>query len=198
MEAEARAHRGFTIRRAREEDIHQVIEVNMSSLPERYWFGFYLNILHNWGEAFLVAEADGRVVGYAMSRVEETRDPVLLGLRSELEPTDASPGAKGLLARITEGLSGLLATDRPVGHLVSIAVMPGYRRRGIGKALLAETIRVMKEVYNVDSIYLEVRVSNAPAISLYEKFGFKKVRIIYAYYDDGENAYVMVKRLREG
>ncbi|WP_460126217.1 GNAT family N-acetyltransferase [Stetteria hydrogenophila] len=197
METGVRESREFIIRRAREDDIYQVIEVNMASLPERYWFGFYLTLLRNWGEAFLVAEADGRVVGYAMSRVEETRDPVLLGLKSELEPASRPPESRGLLSKIAGGLYGFLASSRPVGHLVSIAVMPAYRRRGIGKALLSETIRVMRDVYKVDAIYLEVRVSNKPAISLYEKLGFRKVRIAHAYYADGEDAYIMVKRLRE-
>lgn len=184
------------MRKAREDDIHQVMEVNMASLPERYWYGFYLSLLHNWGDAFLVAEADGRVVGYAMSRVEETKDPVLLGLASELEGLGKERESRGIISRITESLSNFLASSRLVGHLVSIAVLPEYRRRGIGKALLAETIRVMREVYDTEAIYLEVRVSNAPAISLYEKFGFRKVRIIHGYYADGEDAYVMVKRLK--
>jgi ribosomal-protein-alanine N-acetyltransferase len=80
---------------------------------------------------------------------------------------------------------------------VSIAVLKEYRRRGIGSKLLEETIRASREFYDAEAIYLEVRVSNKPAISLYEKFGFKKARIIRGYYMDGEDAYVMVKRLKE-
>lgn len=179
--------RQFTIRRARPEDIEAVMEVNMASLPERYWYGFYLTLLERWGEAFLVAEVEGKIVGYAMSRVEETRDPVLLGLKNELE--------EGKSSIISSLLEAIRSKPRRVGHLVSIAVLPGYRRRGIGSALLAETIRVMRDVYRVEAIYLEVRVSNRPAISLYEKFGFRKARVIRGYYSDGEDAYVMVKRL---
>ncbi len=183
-----RARQGFMIRRAREEDIPRVIEVNMASLPERYWYGFYLTLLQNWGEAFLVAEADGRIVGYAMSRIEYTRDPVLLGLRNDME-------GRSLIRRVAGVVEGLLSSPRKVGHLVSIAVLPGYRRRGIGSALLRETIRAVGEAYGAEALYLEVRVSNEPAIRLYEKFGFVKVRRITAYYADGEDAYVMVKRL---
>ena len=179
--------RSFVVRRARLEDIDQVIEVNMASLPERYWRGFYLALLESWGEAFLVAEVGGRVIGYAMSRVEETSDPVLLGYWNELES-----GKPGLLGAI----KSLLRRPGRVGHLVSIAVLPGYRRRGVGSALLSETIRVLSEVYGVESIYLEVRVSNEPAIRLYEKFGFRRARRVRGYYADGEDAYVMVKRLK--
>ena len=39
---------------------------------------------------------------------------------------------------------------------------------------------------------LEVRVSNVPAIGLYEKCGFKKAAIRRQYYQDGEDAFLMV------
>lgn len=47
-------------------------------------------------------------------------------------------------------------------------------------------------------IDLEVRVSNEPAKKLYEKYGFKNVGIRKGYYNDGEDAIVMVKTLKEG
>ncbi len=173
----------FRIRRARHEDIPEVMRVNLESLPEHYWYGFFEYLLDNWGEAFLVAEVNGSIVGYAMSRVETVTDPVLAGLEDN----------RSIVKRILGPLSG---SAWRVGHLVSIAVLEEFRGRGIGKGLLRETIRVMDKVYNVEAIYLEVRVSNEVAIKLYEKFGFKKVRIIHGYYRDGEDAYVMVKRLR--
>ena len=180
----------FTVRKARPEEIYIVMDINQRTLPENYWYGFYKFLLDNWGEAFLVAEtSEGDIIGYAMSRVERTRDPVILGLKSELE------NDKSVLSKVIDAIRSQLAEERPVGHLVSIAVLPEYRRKGVGSALLAKTIEVMDRVYNVDAIYLEVRVSNAPAIRLYEKFGFKKVRVWRGYYRDGEDAYIMVKRL---
>jgi len=62
---------------------------------------------------------------------------------------------------------------------------------GIGEALLKEALRAMAEYYSVKECYLEVRVSNLPAISLYKKLGFEVERIIKGYYADGENAYLM-------
>ena len=181
---------GFRIRRATLADIDAVMRVNLESLPENYWRGFYVYILENWPESFLVAEADGEIVGYALSRVEEHRDPVLLGLASELDDM-----GKRSVKRILDALNNFLSEPKPVGHLVSIAVLEDYRGRGIGKTLLQETIRVMRDVYKTVSIYLEVRVSNERAIRLYEKMGFKKVRLVPGYYRDGENAWVMVLRL---
>jgi ribosomal-protein-alanine N-acetyltransferase len=179
----------FTVRRARESDIPEVMRINVETLPENYWYGFYKHLLDNWGEAFLVAEIEGKLVGYAMSRVEEQADPVLLGLTVELEEEGS------FLKRIVSMLKSL-TEPRPVGHLVSIAVREQYRRTGVGSRLLEGTIRAMMDVYKTDSIYLEVRISNAPAIRLYEKYGFRKARIIKGYYSDGEDAYVMVKRIK--
>jgi ribosomal-protein-alanine N-acetyltransferase len=53
----------------------------------------------------------------------------------------------------------------------------------------------MKDNYGAEAVYLEVRVSNKEAISLYKKLGFEEVRIVKEYYRDGEDAYVMVKKL---
>ena len=169
----------YIVRRATREDIPAVMAVNLRSLPENYWYGFYEYILANWPHSFLVAEVNGLIVGYSMSRVEETGDPLLLGLYDK----EGRPLVKGWL------------NPQKVGHLVSIAVLKEYRGRGIGSALLSETISVMKNIYQTASIFLEVRVSNTPAIKLYRKFGFKVVRRIPYYYRDGEDAYVMVLRL---
>ena len=100
-----------------------------------------------------------------------------------------------VMTRIERGFGFLRKFLRKLGHIVSIAVHPDYRRRGIGYALMIEVLKRMKELYNVDEAYLEVRVSNAPAIKLYEKLGFKKVKVIKYYYADGEDAYLMAKEL---
>jgi len=179
----------YIIRRATEADIDQVIEVNLRSLPENYWYGFYQYILSEWGDLFLVAEIGGKIVGYMMNRVEETHDRVLMGLENELEPAHKRSGPLDVFKRVFSG-------SARVGHVISIAVLQEYRRRGIGSALMSEALKIFEEKYDVDSVYLEVRVSNQPAINMYERFGFVKARIIRGYYRDGEDAYVMVKRLK--
>jgi len=50
--------------------------------------------------------------------------------------------------------------------------------------------------HNVSEIYLEVRVTNYPAINLYKKLNFEIVKVIPGYYSDGEDAYVMSLRLK--
>jgi len=186
---EVKSELRYIIRRATEADIDQVIEVNLRSLPENYWYGFYQYVLSEWGDLFLVAEIGGKIVGYMMNRVEETHDRVLMGLENELEPAHKRSGPLDVFKRVFSG-------SARVGHVISIAVLQEYRRRGIGSALMSEALKLFEKKYDVDSVYLEVRVSNQPAINMYEKFGFVKARIIRGYYRDGEDAYVMVKRLK--
>jgi len=49
----------------------------------------------------------------------------------------------------------------------------------------------------VTECFLEVRVSNHPAVNLYEKLGFTNVNRKLGYYMDGEDALVMAKPLKE-
>ena len=56
-------------------------------------------------------------------------------------------------------------------EITNIAVHPDHRRQGIGAALLGALIAHAKQTRAI-RITLDVRVSNAPALSLYEKFGF--------------------------
>lgn len=81
------------------------------------------------------------------------------------------------------------------GHVISIAVRPGYRRRGIGERLMIQAMEALKKHYGAEEVYLEVRVSNIPAINLYKKLGFRIIKTIANYYLDGEDAYVMAREL---
>jgi ribosomal-protein-alanine N-acetyltransferase len=88
------------------------------------------------------------------------------------------------------GFSGLLKK----GHIVSVAVLQQHRRKGIGEALVAQALENMR-IYNAKQCFLEVRVTNTPAIELYKKLGFEVTRTIHGYYSDGEDAYVMTRKL---
>lgn len=141
-------------------DLQDVIHINRVCLPENYTDFFFLDLHKRFPETFIVAEENGEIVGYIMCRIE-------FGLSDF-------------------GFSGLIKK----GHIVSVAVMPQHRRKGIGKALITEALNGMRS-YGAKQCFLEVRVTNDPAINLYKKLGFKITRTIHGYYADGEDAYVM-------
>jgi ribosomal-protein-alanine N-acetyltransferase len=78
------------------------------------------------------------------------------------------------------------------GEILNIAIDPDYRRCGIGKILVKEAITVARQK-GVRSLYLEVRVSNVPAITLYKSFGFHEIGFRRRYYVDGEDALLMIR-----
>lgn len=76
-------------------------------------------------------------------------------------------------------------------HITNIAVDTDYRRKGYGEALLKY---ILDDCYKemIKYITLEVRVSNKPAIALYEKYGFQSFGLRKKYYqDNNEDAMIM-------
>ena len=73
--------------------------------------------------------------------------------------------------------------------IATIAVLPEYRRKGIGRALLHACEAQLK----TPRLKLSVRATNHSAINLYEQEGYRSMDVWKAYYNDGENAIVMEK-----
>jgi ribosomal-protein-alanine N-acetyltransferase len=83
----------------------------------------------------------------------------------------------------------VLARYDTVWHLMNVAVDPVHQHRGIGRALLTDMI---ERAGPEEQYTLEVRTSNAPAIHLYETFGFRSAGMRPRYYrDTGEDAVIM-------
>ena len=140
------------IRRMCREDLDGVtaIEEETFAIP---WSreSFRQELERNVAARYLVAETNGRVVGYA--------------------------GAWVILDE---------------SHITNIAVLEGFRGRGIGKQL---TKALLQYLSNLGASYatLEVRVSNERAQHLYRSLGFVSVGKRKRYYEDnGEDAYLMV------
>ena len=159
----------YNLRKFEPKDLYQVMSINQRCLPENYSENFFMSLYKNFPETFIVAEKKGMIVGYIMCRIES-------------------------------GLSGIGFTPLSFskkGHIISIAVLPEHRGKGLGRALIEKALENMTRVYNAKSCYLEVRVSNEPAISLYKKVGFEVQRTIRGYYADGENAYIMSIKMQD-
>ena len=85
----------------------------------------------------------------------------------------------------------------PESELPDIVVAEAYRGQGLGKALLSESLVALKEK-GIDTIYLEVRVSNTPARNLYSHIGFEEIgKRKYFYSNPVEDAICMSLRIDE-
>ena len=154
----------FMIRRFESNDLDGVMDINRTCLPENYSGSFFLEVHAKFPEGFLVAVNQDKVVGYIMCRMER----------------------------------GFSETSRfrfvRKGHMISVAVLPQHRGKGIGSELVrqAEATLIEKEA---EEFFLEVRISNKSAQDLYSTLGFKQTRTIPFYYHNGEDATVMTKTL---
>ncbi len=154
----------FRTRQFQEKDLKTVMTINRACLPEHYPPRYFLYIYSSLPQAFRVAEVNTKVVGYTMGR-------------------------------IVSGTSCFSHFRRvKKGHTISIAVLPQYRRMGIGKRLLLESVANMKAAGATEA-YLEVRVSNDTAIQLYQKLGYVIVKELRKYYMDNESAYLMCRKI---
>lgn len=82
--------------------------------------------------------------------------------------------------------------DGDIAEMLNFCVDTNMQGQGIGKELLEYTFNIFKDL-SANSSILEVRESNYKAISLYNKFGYKKISVRKAYYSNGENALVLQK-----
>ena len=92
-----------------------------------------------------------------------------------------------------EILVGFIAMDlrrsQKTAWIATLAVLPAYRKSGIGSTLL----RISEDEVNLPRIRLSVRQSNQPAIQLYQKHGYQQIEVWKKYYKGGDNALVFEK-----
>jgi len=143
----------LTLRSVQARDLPAIYEIEKISFKEPYPPSFIDTLAYRNPEMFVVAEENGRIVGYVVAMLQ----------------------------------------GESLGRIVSIAVSPNRRRRGVGSALTLRILEVLKRL-GAESVRLEVRRSNIAAQRFYEKLGFKKACVIKNYYRD-EDAYVFVTAL---
>jgi ribosomal-protein-alanine N-acetyltransferase len=92
--------------------------------------------------------------------------------------------------RMVGFIAGDLRPSEQMAWIATVGVLPEYRGRGIGEAL----IRACEEQLGIPTIRLSVRLSNEGAVRLYQRLGYQRVGIWPNYYLDGEDAVVMEKQ----
>lgn len=106
-----------------------------------------------------------------------------------------NPLSLWLVAADDQVVAGYVGSQTVMGEadMMNIAVAPAYRRQRIAEKLVLSLIEMLND-RDAESLTLEVRVSNTPAISLYEKLGFIQVGRRPGYYrNPREDAYILRK-----
>ena len=106
------------------------------------------------------------------------------------------PGAECLVAEEGSEIQGFILTDRdgPAGHVITLDVAPGARRRKIGTALL-EAAHESLARHGVREVDLETSTANAAAVAFWKNAGYRECGVLPNYYENGEDAYWMTRTL---
>lgn len=157
----------YSIRTAKREDITRMDRCNRANLPENYGLMFYKEHLDRWPELSLIALSEtDEMLGYALGRVE--------------------------MAPIDRGSNLLYSKTEYVAHIASIAVNEQFRGRGVARNLMLQLQTGFAQHYDIDTVTLYCRVSNAAAIKLYsDSLNYVCQRTVPGYYADGEDACLM-------
>lgn len=153
-------------------DIERVFQLERELFPEDAWSRgmFWSELAHARGPCatrrYVVAEEDGRLVGYA-------------GLTSAGATADGDGGTRG-------GATG-------VADVQTIAVRRDHWSTGLGSRLLTELLRAAT-AFGCAEVLLECRIDNVRAQRLYERFGFETIGVRKGYYQPG-NVDALVMRL---
>lgn len=103
------------------------------------------------------------------------------------------PGVVRIKAVVDDEMIGFIAGEidrtRQLGWVTTVGVSPQYRGQGIGSALL----RACEESLDMPCVHLCVRCSNHAALAMYAHNGYRQVDRWHAYYQDGEDAFVLEK-----
>ena len=143
------------IRNAELSDVDTLMEIQATSLPERYTRAVFEKLI----EQTYVHVCAGVITGYIQSGISKKVDEI------------CEPYAFTIIDR------------KRVYIISSLAVREQYRNKGIGSQLLATIHRISKNpsVPWYPHVILQVRESN-PAGKLYDRYGFKTLGILDSYY----------------
>ncbi len=80
-------------------------------------------------------------------------------------------------------------------EIASLAVHPDYRRRGVADALMRHTLGALSAA-GVRRVELMVRTGNLAGAQLYRSLGFRRVRLVPRYYENGGDGFLMARAIQ--
>jgi ribosomal-protein-alanine N-acetyltransferase len=109
---------------------------------------------------------------------------------TEVRNEEVASSGPGTLGFVVASLN-----SRGAGHVITIDVIPGARRIGVGSALLTAAEQRLRSAGST-CVRLETAVNNSAALAFYKRHGYTVFKTIPRYYPDGLDAFVMQKNLR--
>ena len=177
------------VRLMRQEDIAQVTNIDRLVFPTMKPVINFHNELQNKLAHYVVVCSKDKVVDEPRGGGSET-SVLMLWLGSIFGWRNHPQKEADKLKQYIFGFAGLwMMADE--AHIINIAVLEEYRRKGIGELLVIAMVD-MAIAMKARFIVLEVRVSNIIAQGLYAKYGFKAVGVRHAYYTDNREDAVMM------
>ncbi|CDO94247.1 unnamed protein product [Kluyveromyces dobzhanskii CBS 2104] len=190
----------ITIRPATIDDILAMQNANLHNLPENYMLKYYMYHVLSWPEASFVATTTNEVDDIMDQLVEEEEidDKLSLPKEPKLDPSYIAHSGEKLVGYVLAKMNDDPDSQdtEPNGHITSLSVMRTYRRMGIAEKLMRQALFALCEVHKAKYVSLHVRQSNRAALHLYrDTLAFEVLSVESSYYQDGEDAYAMEKRL---
>jgi [ribosomal protein S18]-alanine N-acetyltransferase len=164
---------GFALRDFREEDFEALWQIDQQCFAPgvAYSRAELAAYTHRAGSFTVVAQtvsADGQTAGNRRVRA-----------------TESSAIVAFIIAEVNR---------RGLGHIISIDVLPAFRRSGLGSKLLREAENRLETV-ECPAVVLETAVDNGAALAFYKRHQYGVVKIVPRYYLNGVDAFILEKKL---
>ena len=106
------------------------------------------------------------------------------------------PSADCIVAADDKRIAAFILTEEnpPLAHIITLDVVEGHRRRGLGSTILAESERNLY-LRGVRTILLETAIENEPAVAFWQRHGYRIEAVLKRYYLGRLDAYEMRKLL---
>lgn len=179
----------YSVRPMSREDLPQVNEIDREAFPSQWPPPNYRHELQNQMAHYLVACDDSKTIEETEAKPDKGVSKLVSRIGAFFSRRRAAchepPDRKYIV-----GFAGIwVMADE--AHVTNIAVRRQYLRQGLGELLLISTIDLAKQL-KVNSMTLEVRVSNIAAQNLYRKYSFAQVGLRRGYYlDNREDGMLM-------
>ncbi|HET7106608.1 MAG TPA: ribosomal protein S18-alanine N-acetyltransferase [Candidatus Acidoferrum sp.] len=138
---------------------------------------------------FVIRAFDGAADAAEVAKILSEAREAASWSEEALRETAMLPGVAAFVGERGEAITGIVVGRQVLdeAEILNLAVRPGERRQGEGRALVQRVVQQFVE-RQVSRVFLEVRESNAGAIAFYRGLGFQAIGVRKDYYRDPSEA----------